>query len=108
MGLTLILLLNLVGQAFCQTATRKLGRGICNIVFCPLEILEQTKSVYDSDGPFAAVTYGLVKGVFMIGARALVGVYETVTFPIPLPRGYKPILNYPEFFPEEMPWENMM
>ncbi len=103
-GLTLILLLSLVGQAFCQTSTRKLGRGICNIATCPLEILEQTKRVYDSDGASAALTYGLVKGVLMTGARALAGVYEMVTFLIPIPHDYKPILDDPEFLSEEIPW----
>lgn len=103
-GLILILLLTLVGQAFCQTSTRKLGRGICNIVTCPLEILEQTKRAYDSDGASAALTYGFVKGVFMTGARILVGIYETVTFPIPVPHDYKPILDDPEFLSEPMPW----
>jgi len=102
-GLTFILLLSLAGQGHCQTSTRKLSRGISNIATCPLEIFEQTKRAYDSDGAIAALTYGLVKGVLMTGARALTGVYETATFLIPLPHDYKPILDDPEFFSEDLP-----
>ena len=36
-------------------------------------------------------------GLFV--TRELVGVYEVVTFPAPVPRGYRPILS-PEY-----PWE---
>ena len=35
------------------------------------------------------------------GNRAVVGAYEVVTFPIPLPSDYEPILTDPEFFGEE-------
>jgi hypothetical protein len=40
----------------------------------------------------------------MMCVRAVVGVYEIATFPIPLPKGYGPILKDPEFFFEEMIW----
>jgi putative exosortase-associated protein (TIGR04073 family) len=87
---------------FCNSdAWRKLGRGLANMVTFPLELLNQVSRTNISDGPMAAVTWGLVKGVGMTGFRALVGVYETVTFPFPCPKDYKPILTEPEFFLEE-------
>ena len=90
----------------CETGNplRKLGRGVCNVVTFPFEIPYQIGRTNRTDGPFAAFTYGAVKGVVMTGLRAVVGVYEVISFPFPLPEGYKPILNDPEFFFEGQEW----
>ncbi len=82
-------------------AWKKLGRGVCNILTFPLEIPAQISKVNITDGPMAALTWGVLKGVGMTGLRALVGVYETITFPMPIPQGYEPILTDPEFFFED-------
>jgi putative exosortase-associated protein (TIGR04073 family) len=82
-------------------AWKKLGRGLANMLTFPLEIPNQISKTNNSDGPVAAFTWGLLKGVGMTGFRALVGVYETLTFPMPCPEGYKPILTEPEFFLED-------
>jgi putative exosortase-associated protein (TIGR04073 family) len=42
------------------------------------------------------MTIGLAKGVGMTIVRTGAGVYETVTFPFPIPEGYGPVLE-PEF-----------
>ena len=91
-------------DAHCDDATKKLGRGFCNVVTCPFELALQPSRVNTSDGPMAAATWGVLKGIGMTGLRALVGVYEVVTFPIPFPKQYKPILKDPEFFFEEQNW----
>ena len=83
---------------------KKLGRGMCNFVTFPFEILYQIGKVNNSDGPFAAITYGVVKGVIMTGMRALCGTYEILSFPIPIPEGYKPIMTDLEFFFEGSEW----
>ena len=90
--------------AYCDDMGKKLGRGVCNILTCPAEIPEQIKRVSNSDGPAAAMTWGLVKGASMTVVRLVVGVYETLSFPIPYPKDYKPILNDPEFFFEQTMW----
>jgi putative exosortase-associated protein (TIGR04073 family) len=82
-------------------AWKKLGRGVCNMATFPLELPNQISKTNITDGPMAAFTWGLLKGVGMTTLRALVGVYETVTFPMPCPEGYKPILTDPEFFFED-------
>ncbi len=82
-------------------AWKKLGRGVCNIATFPLELPSQISKTNITDGPMAALTWGLLKGVGMTGLRALVGVYETITFPMPIPEGYEPILADPEFFFED-------
>ncbi|MBN1687517.1 MAG: exosortase system-associated protein, TIGR04073 family [Candidatus Omnitrophica bacterium] len=80
----------------------KLGRGVGNIVACPMELLNQPSQMYkDGERLLPAIVGGLGKGVVYTATRAVVGVYEVATFPLPLPEGYKPIME-PEFaFPEE-------
>ena len=103
-GFIFLLLLAISTPAYCQSPMKKLGRGLCNIVTFPLEVPEQIQRVNNQDGPMAGLTYGILKGIGMMGVRAMVGVYELATFPIPLPKDYKPILTDPEFFFEEKNW----
>ncbi|MFA6320866.1 MAG: exosortase system-associated protein, TIGR04073 family [Candidatus Omnitrophota bacterium] len=104
-GLIVILLAVLAAApGYCDDPLKKLGRGIANIGTFPMEVLLQISRVNNSDGPIAACTWGLLKGVGMSGVRLAVGAYETVTFPIPLPKHYGPILKDPEFMFEECNW----
>ena len=103
-GFISLLLLTMSTPAYCQSPMKKLGRGFCNVVTFPFELPEQIQRVNNQDGPMAGWTYGLIKGLCMMGVRAMVGVYEVATFPIPLPKDYKPILTDPEFFFEEKNW----
>ena len=52
-------------------------------------------------GPWAGFTWGLLRGVGYGFIRTAGGVYETVTFPVPAPADYRPIM-VPEyvFLPE--------
>lgn len=77
---------------------RKLGRGAANILTFPGELYNQMEKVSCQSGAFAGLTWGLVRGVGMMGLRVVVGVYEVATFPVPVPAGYRPILTDPEFF----------
>ncbi len=63
----------------------KLGRGIANIGFGPLELLIRPYDVSQRQGNVAALTYGVLAGVCYTVAREVVGVVDVVTFPIPLP-----------------------
>lgn len=104
LSLVILSVLMMTKTAYCDDALKKLGRGLSNCLTCPVEIFEQIKRVNNSDGPTAALTYGVLKGIGMTVVRAAVGVYETATFPVPLPREYKPILTDPEFFFENTNW----
>lgn len=87
--------------AFCEdNAITKLGRGLANILTSPLEVPEQISRTNNSDGPFAGYTVGVLKGFGWALGRACVGAYEAVTFALPFPQGYKPILKDPEYFLE--------
>ena len=102
--LVFVFCISLTASAHCDDAGKKLGRGLCNMVTFPFEITEQIQRTNQSDGPAAALSYGLLKGLGMMTLRAVVGVYEVATFPLPLPKGYKPILTDPEFFFEDKNW----
>jgi len=76
----------------------KLGRGILNVATCWMEVPNQIENRIAEDGPGAGGTVGVFEGIGMTVARAVVGVYEIATFPIPLPDDYEPILKDPAYF----------
>jgi putative exosortase-associated protein (TIGR04073 family) len=81
-----------------NTAARKLGRGLaamtCGFLEVPGHIVQMTRE----RGPGWGFSLGFVQGLGGIVVRELVGVYEFVTAPFPLPAGFNPIIE-PEF-----PW----
>lgn len=87
-------------------AARKLGRGITNVALGALEIPMRIYDVNEEDGGFAAVTYGVLKGICYFVVREVIGIVEILTFPVPLPGatvdthesgwGYGPLMR-PEF-----------
>jgi putative exosortase-associated protein (TIGR04073 family) len=71
--------------------TRKLGRGLGNVMFGASEIFVQPSRVNYSEGNSAAFSYGLVRGVGRFFVRLGAGIYEVSTFPYPTHRGtYRP------------------
>ncbi len=70
----------------------KFGRGVGNVLFGWLEIPATTYERWDERDTissfFGGVAIGVVRGV----ARTAVGAFEIVTFPLPVPDGYAPIL----------------
>lgn len=96
----LVAALLLPGVAFAaeQSAARKAGRGLaamtCGFLEIPGNVVAETRS----RGYGWGLTLGFVTGLGKVVVRELVGVYEFVTAPFPLPAGYQPIIQ-PEF-----PW----
>ena len=74
----------------------KLVRGVANAATGWVEIPKQISLTWQENGPGPGCTWGLVKGIGFAVARTAVGAYETVTFPAPIPDGYRPILD-PEY-----------
>ena len=93
-----------------QGPTRKLGRGIGNMLYGSTEIFDSMSDVNYAEGNSAAFSYGLVRGLGRTFARLGYGAFETITFPFPTNHGtYKPPYNnniqwlnsgYSEFPPE--------
>lgn len=81
------------------TCLRKLQRGFLNVALSPFEMSHELSKEVRNDTFPPSWMAGLGRGAFYTVGRALVGVYEMVTFPIPYPAKYKPVLQ-PEF-----PWE---
>lgn len=100
--LILLFVASFAVPAYCDTAIKKFGRGVCNVLTCPAEFPAQIGATNRTDGPMAGLTYGVAKGVLWVLIRGVVGVYEVVTFPIPLPCEYRPILTEPEFMFDDM------
>lgn len=89
----ILIILNMASPSFAQDPAKKLGRGLVNILTGWVEL---PKNIYDTSkqsNPFAGITVGLAKGVGMTVVRTGAGVYETATFPFPLPKEYKPVLE---------------
>lgn len=91
-----LIILNMASPSFAQDPAKKLGRGLVNILTGWVEL---PKNIYETSvesNPLAGITIGLAKGLGMTVVRTGAGIYDTVTFPFPLPQEYKPILD-PEF-----------
>lgn len=90
----------------------KLTRGLASVAFgisdLPGMIVKETRARGAIGFPL-----GLAEGLGMVVIREMVGVYEVLTAPFPIPAGYRPILSpdypwgyrtSPERFPE-FPWD---
>jgi putative exosortase-associated protein (TIGR04073 family) len=83
-------------NGLCNDIWKKLYRGLANIVTCWGEIPKGVRDIASEDNVLSGCTFGLLKGAGMTVVRCAAGAYEVVTFPLPLPQGYGPILE-PEF-----------
>lgn len=95
--------------------TRKLGRGLANILFGVTEFPIAVTEINDREGNAAAWTYGVVRGIGRVFYRLHKGVVEVATHPFPTYKGsYRP--NYKmdppwihggfEEFPPELGFES--
>ena len=77
-------------------ALSKLGRGVANIATSPLELLRTPTLVSQRDGYLAGMSIGVVQGAWRTIQRAVVGIFEVVTFYAEVPTNFGPIMK-PEF-----------
>ena len=89
-------ILYIQSPCFAQNMLKKLGRGLANVGTGVFELPKSVQESFYEDGPIAAVTYGIIDGIYKFLVRTVVGVYEIATFPIPLPADYEHIVE-PEF-----------
>jgi len=82
---------------------RKLGRGVANIITCPFELIRTPELVGRTEGNIAALTKGIAVGAWRTVVRGVVGVVETVTFFVEIPKDFQPILQ-PEFVYSHGDW----
>ncbi len=79
---------------------QKLGRGLGNVALGWLEIPKGIEDVGDEKNFIAGITLGPLQGLGKALVRTAAGVYETVTFPIPAPANFKPLVK-PDFVLED-------
>ncbi len=100
--IAVVIISNLIIAPCFADPLRKLGRGLVNIVTGVVEIPKKVILISKNDSLSRGLTWGLVKGTAVGVLRTASGIYETVTFPIPAPAEYEPMIH-PEFVFEE--WE---
>lgn len=83
------------------TRTRKLQRGLLNTFFAPVELSQALEPEKTKDTWVPSWFQGLFVGSVNMVGRAVTGIYEIVTFPIPSPPDYKPVYH-PEFSLEHL------
>lgn len=77
----------------CQNKLGKFERGFANMVGGVVEIPGCVADTARKDGPWLGYSVGLLKGIGMVPVRTLVGVYEFLTFYVPAPSNYEPVLK---------------
>ena len=80
-------------HALGQSAGDKLTRGLANTFQGVLEVPRNISNTTETQGLLTGLTVGVGKGLGYGVLRTLVGLYEVVTFPIPVPAGYAPIIR---------------
>ena len=102
LALAAVLLVGVAGPAFAGDAGQKLGRGIINLITGWVEIPKQMSIQGQETNGWDAATKGFAKGIVYAFARTTVGAYEIISFPIPVPESYRPIIT-PEFIASDRP-----
>ena len=91
-----LMILNIASVSYAQNMCTKLGRGLTNIVTGWFEVPKNMGPDISKHNFVSAFFIGLPKGCWMTVVRTGAGVYDTLTFPFQIPKGYKPVLE-PEF-----------
>ena len=85
-----------------QQIGTKFVRGVANIATGWVEIPKQIYVVGSNEGWVAGALRGPFDGLGMFAARTIAGAYEILTFPIPVPPHYQPLVH-PDFVWEAEP-----
>ena len=74
----------------------KLGRGVVNVLTGWIEIPKNIAVEWKKTDPFSGFIVGALKGFGWGWGRTVSGAYDVLTFPLPVPAQYKPLME-PEF-----------
>lgn len=91
-----LMILNIASAGHAETMCKKLNRGLTNIFTGWFEIPKNMDISNTKQSFLSAFFIGFPKGCWMTVVRTGAGVYDTVTFMLPVPKDYKPLLE-PEF-----------
>ncbi|MFH1208413.1 MAG: exosortase system-associated protein, TIGR04073 family [Candidatus Omnitrophota bacterium] len=73
----------------------KLGRGFANVILSPGEYFVQTAKLMQTHDPVTAYFGGILQGTCKMVERIGGGIYEIATFPVPIPKKYRPLMDPP-------------
>ena len=90
-------------HAYVNGMMTKLGRGIANIVTCPLELIRTPTLVGRRQGYLASLTVGIAQGAWRTLQRGAIGLFEIATFYAEIPDNFEPIMK-PEFVHAHGDW----
>lgn len=71
----------------------KLIRGVVNFATGWAEVPKQIYLIGREEGWTTGMIRGPIDGLGMFAARTVAGAYEILTFPLPIPPGYQPMLQ---------------
>ena len=71
----------------------KFARGMTNVTTGWVELPKQIYLVGHNEGWMMGALLGPIDGLGMVIARTIAGAYEILTFPVPLPPQYQPMLK---------------
>lgn len=71
----------------------KLARGAVNFATGWVEVPKQIYLVGREEGWTTGLIRGPIDGLGMFAARTIAGAYEILTFPVPIPPGYQPMVQ---------------
>jgi len=91
-----LMILNMASASYAQTMSKKLNRGLINILTGWFEVPKNMAAATAKRDFVSAFFIGLPKGCWMTIVRTGAGVYDTLTCAFPIPQYYEPILE-PEF-----------
>ena len=94
--LLVLMIINITSVCYAQDMTRKLGRGVGNILTGWIEVPKNIAVNWEKTDPFTGLVVGSIKGIGWSWTRTVSGIYDVFTFPFPVPENYRPLME-PEF-----------
>ncbi|MFH1752862.1 MAG: exosortase system-associated protein, TIGR04073 family [Candidatus Omnitrophota bacterium] len=85
-----------VSVCYAGGAIGKLSRGLMNTTTGWIELFTTIHESYVEEPFIGGLIYGIPMGLARAFLRTGAGIYELITFPIPFPANYEPIIE-PEF-----------
>ena len=86
----------------------KLGRGFANVFTGVVEVPKNISREWRQTDPATGFIVGGVKGVGWAATRMAVGAFDVVTFPVPVPANYEPLMQpaypLPDVWGEQLPY----
>lgn len=80
-------------RGIAERAGEKLVRGVVNLGTGWAEILKQPYLIGKHEGWRAGALRGPIEGLGMVFVRTIGGAFEILTFPLPIPSGYQPMVE---------------